>query len=144
MEQKHYDKFTDDEFIEKYYELKKLSFLSSYFNVPDITIWRRAKKLGLEFKIGGKNEKIDLYEILDGKHPHFQTNKLKKKLLSEKILDYKCAICEISEWRSKEIVLQLDHIDGDSHNHKLDNLRLLCPNCHTQTNTWCGKNKIAK
>lgn len=36
--------------------------------------------------------------------------------------------------------MQLDHIDGDSHNHKLENLRMICPNCHTQTETYCGKN----
>jgi len=37
--------------------------------------------------------------------------------------------------------MQLDHIDGNSHNHKFDNLRMVCPNCHSQTHTYCGKNK---
>lgn len=141
MKQKHDNKFTDQELIEQYSITPILSHLSHYFNVPDITIWRRAKKLGLEFKIGGGSKKIELSEILEGLHPTYQTLKLKKRLIKEKVLEYKCASCGIFEWNKKEISLQLDHIDGDSHNHKLENLRLMCPNCHSQTDTWCGKNK---
>ena len=70
-----------------------------------------------------------------------QTLKLKNRLLKENILENKCSICGIDEWQGKEISLQLDHIDGDNHNHRLENLRLVCPNCHSQTDTYCGKNK---
>lgn len=49
---------------------------------------------------------------------------------------YECNGCGLSEWRGKEIVLQVEHIDGDSFNNVLDNLELLCPNCHSQTPTW--------
>lgn len=51
-----------------------------------------------------------------------------------------CACCGIGkEWNEKPLVLQLDHIDGNSDNNFPDNLRLLCPNCHTQTDTFCSK-----
>ena len=141
MKQKHIDKFTDDELVEQYNVMPNLSKLSHHFNVPDVTVWRRAKKLGLTFKIGGERKKIDLIEILHGKHPTYQTLKLKNRLLKENILENKCSICGIDEWQGKEISLQLDHIDGDNHNHRLENLRLVCPNCHSQTDTYCGKNK---
>lgn len=141
MIQKHKNKFTDNELIEQYKIMPQLSKLSHYFGVPDVTLWRRAKKLGLSFTAGGLQNKIDLNEILEGKHPHYQTLKLKKRLIKEKVLDEKCSVCGINEWNEKPISLQLDHIDGDSHNHTLKNLRLICPNCHSQTETYCGKNK---
>jgi hypothetical protein len=56
---------------------------------------------------------------------------------------YKCECCGISEWMDKPIGLQLDHIDGNADNNHEDNLRLLCPNCHTQQDTYAGKNKNA-
>ncbi len=54
---------------------------------------------------------------------------------------YQCSFCNISTWNDKSIVLELDHIDGNSDNNFLNNLRLLCPNCHSQTETYCGRNK---
>lgn len=54
----------------------------------------------------------------------------------------KCESCGIgAEWNNKPLTLQMDHIDGNSDNNALDNLQILCPNCHTQTHTWCGRNK---
>ena len=64
-----------------------------------------------------------------------------KRLLKEKIFKNECNVCCISEWNNKKISMQLDHINGDSSNHKKENLRFLCPNCHSQTDTFCGKNK---
>jgi hypothetical protein len=141
MIQKHKDKFTDNELIEQYNITPQLSKLAHHFGVPDVTVWRRSKKLGLTFYGGGFQSKIELSEILEGKHPQYQTLKLKKRLLKEKVLENKCSICNITSWNKKEISLQLDHIDGNGHNHKLGNLRLICPNCHSQTDTYCGKNK---
>ena len=54
---------------------------------------------------------------------------------------YSCSECGISEWNDKPITLQLDHIDGNADNNHEDNLRLLCPNCHSQTDTFGAKNK---
>ena len=53
----------------------------------------------------------------------------------------KCNTCSISEWLNKPVSLELDHIDGDRDNNSRENLRLLCPNCHSQTPTWKGKHK---
>lgn len=58
-----------------------------------------------------------------------------------KLHGYKCSCCGISSYNDKPITLQVDHIDGNALNDDKDNLRLLCPNCHSQTDTFCGKNR---
>ncbi len=63
-----------------------------------------------------------------------------KRLLTE-LFGYKCSICNISEWNNKKLVLELEHKDGHSDNNELENLCLICPNCHSQTPTYKGKNK---
>lgn len=83
-----------------------------------------------------------LEDILNGKHPEYQTRKLKIRLIKEGIKQNKCEICGIVNWNNKDIVCELDHIDGNSSNHSLDNLRILCPNCHSQTDTFRYKKRL--
>lgn len=64
---------------------------------------------------------------------------LKKHI--ETISGYKCKRCGIHQWNNKYICLQLEHIDGNSKNNKEDNICLLCPNCHSLTQTYKSKNK---
>jgi 5-methylcytosine-specific restriction endonuclease McrA len=63
-----------------------------------------------------------------------------KKVLIERY-GYSCMKCGISEWMNEPISLQLDHVNGLSNNNLPDNVRLLCPNCHSQTPTYGAKNK---
>lgn len=65
-------------------------------------------------------------------------SKLKNKLIKENILENKCDVCGLTNWLDKPIVLQLHHIDGNPNNNSLENLQLLCPNCHSQTDNYCG------
>ena len=72
---------------------------------------------------------------------HVKTSSLRKRLVREGVLINICVECKISDYyNNKPIVLHLDHIDGNNTNNLLENLRLLCPNCHSQTDTYCGKN----
>ena len=93
---------------------------------------------------GNKNvpSKIQLIEILNGAHPHFQTYKLKNRLLKEGLLVNTCSVCGLNTWNNKPINLELDHIDGNRLNHTLLNLRILCPNCHSQTDTYRSKKRL--
>ncbi len=52
-----------------------------------------------------------------------------------------CELCKINEWQGKPLKLECDHIDGDHSNNNIKNLRLICPNCHSQTDTYKNKNK---
>jgi 5-methylcytosine-specific restriction endonuclease McrA len=63
-----------------------------------------------------------------------------RKILSD-IRGYKCECCGISDYNGQTIVLQVDHINGNAENNNPENLRLLCPNCHSQTETFTGKNR---
>lgn len=62
-------------------------------------------------------------------------------LLKHNLKEYKCESCSLSDqWNSKPINLQMDHINGNRKDHRLENLRWLCPNCHSQTDTFCARN----
>lgn len=65
---------------------------------------------------------------------------LRKRLLNNNIFPHQCSYCKRKQWLEKPIPLELDHIDGNHFNNNLDNLRLLCPNCHTLTPTYGSKN----
>lgn len=65
---------------------------------------------------------------------------LKRRLIEDGILKEKCAICyQNPEWLSKKLVFILDHINGINNDNRIENLRLLCPNCNSQTETFAGK-----
>jgi hypothetical protein len=94
--------------------------------------------VGLSFK---PCEAKPIHEILT-QDSTFQSYKLKNRLLKEGIKQHKCECCGISEWQNQPIVLQLHHIDGNSNHNVRDNLMLLCPNCHSQTDNWCNRKNI--
>ena len=66
---------------------------------------------------------------------------IKRRLLAAGVLQNRCDECGLSEWRGKPISIQIDHINGVRHDHRLENLRMLCPNCHSQTETFASRNK---
>lgn len=67
----------------------------------------------------------------------------KKQIKKFLIREYgeKCGTCNITEWQGKPIVFELEHKDGNSENNSLNNLQLICPNCHSQTGTYKGANR---
>lgn len=65
---------------------------------------------------------------------------LRRRLLKEGIFQYKCYSCNLETWLDQPISLELEHINGIKSDNRLENLTLLCPNCHSQTSTYRGKN----
>lgn len=88
--------------------------------------------------------KIPTNNILIENSTYLNTNSLKKRLIKESLLNDVCYVCNIKgEWCEKKLILQLDHINGIRSDNRIDNLRLLCPNCHSQTDTFCSKKRTA-
>lgn len=85
--------------------------------------------------------KYDLDDILIENSGYANISSLKNRLVKEGRLEYKCAKCGISEWQGQPLSLHLDHKNGKNNDHRIENLRFLCPNCHSQTDTYAGKNK---
>lgn len=116
------------------------------------TVQSRIKKLGLDTShfTGAAWNQGARYQAF-GKHPDLQallvdgsscqSFKLKNRLLKAGILAPVCASCQCAEWLGQPIPLELDHINGVNSDNRLENLRLLCPNCHALTATYRGKNQ---
>jgi len=94
--------------------------------------------VGLKFK---PMKKRPLSEILIKDSDFISTYHLKERLFNESIKEKRCESCNLTEWLGKPIPLELNHINGDNTDHRLENLDILCPNCHAQTPTYRTKNK---
>lgn len=70
--------------------------------------------------------------------------RIKLILLKLGLIKNECATCLLTTWQGKEITLQLDHVNGNNRDNRVQNLRLLCPNCHSQTPTYSGKKNLKK
>jgi len=95
-------------------------------------------------KISNKGRKLPNKRSIEdylSNSKYIQSNKLRKRLLRDNIFEHKCSSCNSSSWLGNPIPLELDHKNGNHKDNSLDNLRLLCPNCHALTPTYRGKNK---
>ena len=81
-----------------------------------------------------------LSEILIKNSLFVNSNHLRIRLLKEKVKEYKCEYCGNSEWMNNPIALELHHINGIKDDLRLENLEILCPNCHAFTDNYRGKN----
>jgi AraC-like DNA-binding protein len=69
---------------------------------------------------------------------------VKRRLLAERVKTARCDECGLEEWRGKPLRLELHHLNGDGRDHRLENLRLLCPNCHSQTPNFGGRALVTR
>jgi len=89
-------------------------------------------------------KKIPLSKIMV-ENSSYGTKNLKMRLIKENILKYACEKCgNEGSWMNQKLVLQLEHKNGNSKDHRLENICFLCPNCHSQTETYSGRNSSMK
>jgi Zn finger protein HypA/HybF involved in hydrogenase expression len=91
-----------------------------------------------------KTNKMKLEDILK-ENSSYSRKSLKKRLVEEDLLEYKCNKCGNSgEWLGEKLNLQIDHMNGINNDNRLKNLQFLCPNCHSQTHNFGSRNKHRK
>lgn len=142
--------FTKEEIVEACNSSPTMSQAAKKLDLPFKLLRRVAKQYGC-FKPnrGGKgvkgerggSPKMSLQDIFNGKHPSYGANKLRQRLISEGFKPHTCEKCGLSEWLGQPIPIELHHIDGNPHNHSLNNLQILCNNCHTLTDNYRGKGR---
>ncbi|HET7814531.1 MAG TPA: HNH endonuclease signature motif containing protein [Candidatus Baltobacteraceae bacterium] len=96
--------------------------------------WEGARKRG---EIVARRAIMSLDELLKSGISRYN---VKMRLLRAGLLKNECQRCGLTHWNGRPLSLHLDHINGSKGDHRLENLRMLCPNCHSQTETYGGKN----
>ena len=79
-------------------------------------------------------------EVFVENSPERSGQRLMRRLLDLKWV-YECSVCGLVEWKGKKLTLELDHINGVNHDNRFENLRILCPNCHSLTETYGSKKR---
>lgn len=103
--------------------------------------WRKDKNVLIDMRVGIKYKKfIDIFCI----NSPVGNSRIKKLIIKNNLFEYKCqgVHCKLSnQWLGKKLVLDLDHINGINNDNRIENIRFLCPNCHSQTETFKNKNR---
>lgn len=103
------------------------------------------KILDKSLKARSNRRYLWLLDVLNGNildaRKGFSFKKLKLSLIEFGFKDYKCEICGNTTWFENKIPLEVHHIDGNDMNNCIENIQLLCPNCHTQTDNYRAKNR---
>lgn len=133
-----------EQIIEWINEKQSKAFICKNLNCKPSTLESYLKKFNVEYKgnqgsRGKQNIKQYVPAIDYIKNNYVSAHKLRLKLIRDGIKEKKCEICEITHWMGKDAPLELDHIDGNHYNNNFENLRILCSNCHSQTDTNSGK-----
>lgn len=134
-----YEDISKEEFLQVCSECKTKQEAYYKLNMHRNTFEKYCKKFNYSFGTKTRGVKYNLQDILDGKYPGYSTSHLHDRLLKEGLKERKCECCGNTEWMGHPIVLELHHIDGDHNNNKLENLQMLCPNCHSITDNFKSK-----
>ena len=122
--------------------------ISRILGVKYQTLNKYLKEFGIEYEgnpsrkgIIRITDRTPIIEYLNKNGRFITASKLRKRLIDEGFKKEKCEKCNNTEWMGVKIPLELHHINGNHFDHRKENLRFLCPNCHSQTDTFSGKNK---
>ena len=88
----------------------------------------------------GSLHKVNASDILKPNCKHTRSV-LRRYVIKNNLIPYRCAICGCVEWQGRTLSLELDHINGINNDNRIENLRFLCPNCHSQTTTYGSRNQ---
>lgn len=99
--------------------------------------WARGRKLSTGFRRRPIEEILVNGSSIGG-------SALLRRLIAEGLREARCDACGRTEWEGQPIPLELDHVNGDPTDNRLDNLRPLCPNCHALTETYCGRKRARR
>jgi hypothetical protein len=97
--------------------------------------WAAAVKDG---RVVVRPRKLPLCDLLIAASPASRLT-VKRRLLDEGVKAARCDGCGLTHWRKRPLRLDLHHVNGDGRDHRLSNVRLLCPNCHSQTDNFGGR-----
>lgn len=125
-----------DEIIKMINNKESKAFICKVLNCKPETLNGYLKKIGIEYNgnqgLKGKKTHSNRKSALEYmKKDIVVSSKLRKKLIEDGIKEDKCEKCNNSHWFGEKLMLELHHIDGNRFNNKLDNLMVLCPNCHS-------------
>lgn len=121
-----------------YYLKKARDKNLDYLKNKSIKILSKEKRIEKNKKISDTFNK----KILSDNFESLSFERLRKRVILEQ--ENKCNNCGLGQWLNQPLILELEHKDGNNQNNKRDNLEALCPNCHSLTDTWRGKNKKKK
>lgn len=111
-------------------KIKEFGFDTSHFTGQG---WRKGSKIPIR-------KGLELSEILVEDKP-YHSHRLKQRLIENGLKQHKCENCNNENWMGKAIPLELEHCNGNNIDNRIENLKLLCPNCHAQTDHYRGRNK---
>jgi regulatory LuxR family protein len=121
--------------VQEYYDLgHTVNECVAHFGFSKQT-WHAAKNRGA---IVTRERAMPIDQLLHGRRGRTH---LKGRLIKAGLLQERCHSCGIADWRGRRLALELHHVNGDGHDNRLENLSLLCPNCHSQTDSWGGRNR---
>lgn len=150
-------KYSDEQFIEAVQSSFSIAEICRKIGIADRggnyrVVHKKIDELGLDIShLTGKawnqgkryrqiNSSKPLEDILT-ENSYYSSYHLNKRLLKEGLKEHKCERCGRTEWEGQPIPLELHHINGDNTDNRLENLQMLCPNCHALTDNFRAKNK---